>query len=67
MLKARDASIPETCARTPGWLITNAESRWNVVAFHHEEQAPERPEPESGIVQPPDTPNNRAVRPFQSP
>ena len=30
MLKPRDANIPETCASTPGWFCTSAESTWRI-------------------------------------
>jgi hypothetical protein len=28
MLNPREENIPETCASTPGWFCTRAESRW---------------------------------------
>jgi hypothetical protein len=34
MLKARDASIPEMCANTPGWFITSAERTCFMTAIH---------------------------------
>jgi hypothetical protein len=30
MLKPREANMPETCARTPGWFCTSADRTWRI-------------------------------------